>query len=101
MYPFFVLDVPEDASDEQIKKQYLALIKKYSPDRAPEKFSAIRRAYEAIKNEQARIETRLFYLNAAIPFSPEEIPDTDFVPAQRQRLSPAELSTLLKEIEND
>lgn len=101
MYPFFVLDVPHDATDEQVKEQYLKLIKKYSPDRSPEKFSAISRAYEAVKDEQVRIETRLCYINAAIPFSPEEIPDTNFEPSQRPRLSPAELANLMKEIEND
>jgi len=54
--PYKILGVSRDASDEEIKKAYRALAKKYHPDRNPgdaeaaRKMQQINDAYEAIKN---------------------------------------------------
>jgi hypothetical protein len=57
--PFAVLDLPEDADDETIQKRYLALVRRYSPEREPERFGEIRAAYEAIRDRRERVRLRL------------------------------------------
>ena len=58
--PYKVLGVSPDASDEEIKKAYRALVKQYHPDRNPgnpaaaEKMNDINAAYDAIKNGTAQ-----------------------------------------------
>ena len=58
--PYKVLGVSPEASDEEIKKAYRELTKKYHPDRNPdnpaaaEKMNDINAAYDAIKNGTAQ-----------------------------------------------
>ena len=60
--PYKILGVPEDASDEEIKKAYRELARKYHPDNyhdnpledlAQEKMKEINEAYEQITKERA------------------------------------------------
>jgi DnaJ-class molecular chaperone len=63
--PFTVLGVAEDAGDAEIRRRYLALVRDFPPDRAPDRFQAYRAAYEALSDERKRLETRLLHTNAA------------------------------------
>ena len=53
--PFEVLKVPESAGDEEIRAAYLARVREFPPERAPEEFQVIRESYDRIKTEKARI----------------------------------------------
>jgi hypothetical protein len=61
--PFAVLDLPEDADDEAIQKRYLALIRRYSPERDPERFAQLRAAYEMIRDRRDRLRLRLLSIH--------------------------------------
>lgn len=58
--PFDLLGIAEDADDDAIKKAYLQQVREHPPERDPERFQAIRAAYEAIKTRQDRLRYRLF-----------------------------------------
>ncbi|HHM20432.1 MAG TPA: hypothetical protein ENJ20_00285 [Bacteroidetes bacterium] len=47
---FEVLGVEPGTSSAEIKRRYKALIRQHSPEKEPEKFSAIREAFENLNN---------------------------------------------------
>src|SRR3954452_10400593 len=61
--PFHVLGVAADADDETIRRRYLELVRENPPARAPERFAAIRQAYEQVKDAETRLKKRLFELD--------------------------------------
>lgn len=58
--PYDVLGLPPDADDEAIRRRYLELVRENPPERAPEKFAAVRNAYEQLKDLETRLKKRLF-----------------------------------------
>jgi curved DNA-binding protein CbpA len=58
--PYLVLGVPNDADDATIHAAYLAGIKCYPPDRDPQRFEALRTAYEAVRTRRDRLAHALF-----------------------------------------
>jgi DnaJ-class molecular chaperone len=58
--PFTILGIGPDADDEAVRRSYLELVRRYSPEQAPERFAAIRTAYEKLKNRDERLRWRLF-----------------------------------------
>lgn len=58
--PHVVLDLPADADDEAIRRRYLELVRRFSPEHHPEKFAAIRAAYERLRDRNARVRYQLF-----------------------------------------
>jgi curved DNA-binding protein CbpA len=58
--PYEVLKLPPDADDDAIRRRYLELVRQFTPEHHPEKFAAIRAAYESLKDLTTRLEHRLF-----------------------------------------
>ncbi len=58
--PYKVLDLPTTADEAAIRQRYLELVKRFPPDRAPEKFAEIRAAYELLRNRDERLRKQLF-----------------------------------------
>ncbi len=57
---YLTLGLKPDASDTTIRKQYLELIKRYTPEQAPVRFQEISTAYERIKDQPSRIKSQIF-----------------------------------------
>lgn len=62
--PFRMLGVPPEASPEEIREAYFALVKKQSPEKAPKEFKRIRRAYESLRSQSGRLRSGLLRFEA-------------------------------------
>ncbi len=58
--PYDVLQVSPVAGDSKIKEAYVQMVKAFPPDRSPEKFKEIRKAYETIATPRDRVNYKLF-----------------------------------------
>lgn len=58
--PYVVLGLSNDADDDAIRRRYLELTRQFTPEHAPEKFTAIRAAYESLRDLDTRLRQRLF-----------------------------------------
>ncbi|EXJ15733.1 J domain-containing protein [Imhoffiella purpurea] len=88
--PYLVLGVADDADDAQIERAYRQGIKTYPPERDPERFQALRAAYEALRTRRARLAHRLFdssepepidILDRAAPLGTPQRPSADLIAA--------------------
>ena len=66
--PYQVLGIDSSADTEAIRKQYLALVREFSPERAPERFAEVRAAYEKLRDPVTSLHTRLFELSSSETF---------------------------------
>ena len=57
---YLTLGLSPSASHEEIRRRYLALIRRHPPSREPERSQRIVAAYEALKDDRSRVETILF-----------------------------------------
>lgn len=48
--PYEILGIEATATEREAKRRYQQLIREFTPEHSPEKFAAIREAYETIKN---------------------------------------------------
>jgi curved DNA-binding protein CbpA len=89
-----VLGISADSDDAAIRRRYLELVRQYPPEQHPEKFAAVREAYETLKDTDTRLHRRLFDVDKddAIDKLIEEIACRN----QRRRLSLAELLTTVR-----
>jgi curved DNA-binding protein CbpA len=58
--PHAVLGLPPDCDDDTIRRRYLELVRQFSPEHHPERFAAIRAAYEQLRDVNTRLRHRLF-----------------------------------------
>jgi curved DNA-binding protein CbpA len=93
--PYEVLALPADSDDETIRRRYLELVRQFPPERSPEKFAAIRQAYESLRDLTTRLQYRLF--EAGKKESVEAIIQELACRSHRRRVS---LATLLKTLES-
>lgn len=92
--PFAELGVDENADDETIKRRYLALVRAYPPDREPERFQVLRRAYEAISGKRERVGQRLLHTSGTA-LERLKLHCLAAPGAERQRPSQATMTALL------
>jgi curved DNA-binding protein CbpA len=93
--PYEVMALPADSDDETIRRRYLELVRQFPPERSPEKFAAIRQAYESLRDLNTRLQYRLF--EAGKKESVEAIIQELACRSHRRRVS---LTTLLKTVES-
>ena len=60
LIPYLVLGLAPSATAEEIRKRYLELVRAHRPGRHPERLQRITAAYEALKDDRARVRTALF-----------------------------------------
>jgi curved DNA-binding protein CbpA len=58
--PYSILGISPDSNDETIRQRYLELVRRFPPEHHPEKFAAVRQAYENLRDETTRLRYRLF-----------------------------------------
>ena len=84
--PYEVLGLEPRSGDAEIRRRYLELVRRYPPDRDPERFAAVREAYDALRDPVTRLRERLF------PTKTHETMDAILADAE-QRLRRARIST--------
>jgi curved DNA-binding protein CbpA len=92
--PYQVLGLPADSDDGAIRRRYLELVKKFPPEHHPEKFAAIRSAYESLRDLTTRVRYRLF--EAGKNESLEAIIQELECPTSRRRVSLQTLLSLIR-----
>ncbi len=92
--PFVVLGLDENADDDAVKRRYLALVRAHPPDREPERFQVLRRAYEAVSGQRERLERKLLHTSTA-PLFRLKLHCLAVPGGERRRASPAALTALL------
>ncbi|MEA3250472.1 MAG: DnaJ domain-containing protein [Pseudomonadota bacterium] len=82
--PYLTLGVTAEATDADIEAAYRAGVKRSPPERDPQRFEALRRAYEALRTRRDRLAYELFdtspptldeALDKAVPTSAPQRPD--------------------------
>ena len=61
---YLVLGLPPSATGEEIRRRYLELVRTHRPGRDPQRLQQITAAYEALKDDRARVKTALFGMAA-------------------------------------
>ncbi len=57
---YLALNLPLTASQSEIRRRYLDLVKAHPPSRDPDRFQQISKAYEGLKDRRSRIDSEIF-----------------------------------------
>lgn len=87
--PYQILGLPAGSDDEAIRRRYLELVKQFTPEHHPERFAAVRAAYERLKDSTTRLRRRLFDVGEHVGI--ESIIEEVACRSQRRRLSLTDL----------
>lgn len=60
---YAILNVRKDANEEEIKRAYIQLVKKFDPEQHVEQFMVIKDAYERLRDPKRRAQEDLFTFN--------------------------------------
>ena len=82
--PYEVLGIDPASGDAEIRRRYLELVRRYPPDQHPERFAAVREAYDQLRDPVARLRAKLF------PAKPHETMDAILADVE-QRLRTARI----------
>jgi len=63
--PYEVLGIDPRSDDAEIRRRYLELVRRHPPDREPERFAAVREAYDQLRDPVARLKSKLFPLETS------------------------------------
>jgi curved DNA-binding protein CbpA len=58
--PYQTLGLSSDADEATVRRRYLELVKQYSPEKSPQKFSQIRAAYDELRDPVRRLTKQIF-----------------------------------------
>jgi curved DNA-binding protein CbpA len=58
--PWDVLGLAVDCDEEAIRRRYLELVRKFPPEQHPDRFAAIRLAYESLRDLSTALHYRIF-----------------------------------------
>lgn len=78
--PYEVLGIDSNASEEEVRQRYLALVKLNPPEKDPAKFREIHQAYESAKDPLVLAQSLLG--------PPKRMPEWDEVIAQQKKQPP-------------
>jgi curved DNA-binding protein CbpA len=92
--PYQVLGLPADADDDAIRRRYLELVKQFPPGQHPERFAAIRQAYDRLRDLTTRVRHRPF--EAGDADNVEKLIEGLECPTSRRRVSLKSLLSLVR-----
>jgi preprotein translocase subunit Sec63 len=90
--PYEVLGLPQDAGPEEIRRQYLALVRQYPPEREPQRFAEIREAYDNLRDPIVTLRGRLLGVSSTVTFA--ELLQSVRPDVRRERIATEVLLTL-------
>jgi hypothetical protein len=59
LFNYLIFDLPHDSTEDEIRQAYLDNVRKYPPEKDPQRFRKLTQAYENIKNNRVRIYNQL------------------------------------------
>ena len=62
MDPYQRLDLSPEADQATVRRRYLELVKRYSPEKSPREFSEIRTAYEELRDPVRRLTKQILQI---------------------------------------